>query len=242
MQRRSKQVCAAFPCLVFSVVFAMAAPSPHEIKAYRQNLRRIVKHDWYRMNTPLSTYKLQQALAVWWAADRQLCMALRYLHMQYMLTVKRLGIQQEESEDFDVGAGSPTSIPENWRTKLEEKIAGASEADLDALRAPQDAGVRRKRVASTFLMEVALASYVEKHNRCGRSVSTRAVLERKGMLLEPIALHTHSHLQPLSRAENKWVARWQRRHGLTRGRFRTGAGLTDAQQRIKVLRFHHGHS
>ena len=83
-------------------------------------------------------------------------------------------------------------------------------------------------------MEVALVDYVLAKNQKGLAVSTRAVLARKGFLLDPLTVESHTVLKKLPRQGLKWVARWQKRHGLTRGRFRQGCGLTAEQQRSKV--------
>ena len=83
-------------------------------------------------------------------------------------------------------------------------------------------------------MEVALVDYALAKNQKGLAVSTRAVLARKGFLLDPLAVESHTVLKKLPRQGLKWVARWQKRHGLTRGRFRQGCGLTAKQQRSKV--------
>ena len=209
-----------------------------QLKEARRNLRRAVKNDWYRMNTPLSAAKLQQALAVWWEADRETHMALRYLHMQYLSTAKRLGLQSHVDGDAAVGAARPTEIPETWRTKLESRLASVSDADLHTLRYPTGADIRRKETAKTFLRDVALMAYVEQQNSRGHAVSSRAVLERKGLLLGQVDQQAHTQLRPLSRHAHKWVIRWQRRHGLSRGRFRVGAGLTDSQRQFKAVRLY----
>ena len=60
------------------------------------------------------------------------------------------------------------------------------------------------------------------------------MLARKGFLLDPLTVESHTVLKKLPRQGLKWVARWQKRHGLTRGRFRQGCGLTAEQQRSKV--------
>ena len=216
----------------------MASSLVDELKEARRNLRRVVKNDWYRNHTPLSKSRLKLALAIWWEADRQQCMAFRYLHLHYLTAMNRLGMQPAVAGDAAVGAVRPTTIPDKWKAKVQEEITSLTEADLELLRHPQGAGVRRQKEARTFLTEVSLVEYVNKHNARGHAVSTRAVLERKGMLLEPHAQQTHAQLQPLPRSALKWVAKWQRRHGLTRGRFRIGPGLTEAQKRAKVHRTH----
>ena len=73
---------------------------------------------------------------MWWEADRGMSMALRYLHMQYMLTAKRLGMQPHAEGDLAVGAARPMAIPEMRRTRLGSRIASVSESDLAALRCP----------------------------------------------------------------------------------------------------------
>ena len=85
-------------------------------------------------------------------------------------------------------------------------------------------------------MEVALVDYVLAKNQKGLAVSSRAVLARKGFLLDPLTVETHTRFKKLPRKGLKWVARWQKRHDLTRGRFRQGCGLTPEQQRAKVRR------
>ena len=73
-------------------------------------------------------------------------------------------------------------------------------------------------------------------NQSSLAVSSCAVLVRKGFLVDLLTVESHKRLVKLTRKGIKWVARWQKRHGLTRGRFRQGCGLTPEQQRAKVRR------
>ena len=213
----------------------MLASVDEQLKDARRNLRRARKQDLYRTKFPLSAAKLQQALAVWWEAGREMQMALRYLTMQHRSMAKRLGLQPHAEGDLSVGAARPAGIPEEWRTKLDSRVASLVEADLDGLRHPSGTAIRRKEAAKKFLMDMALVAYVEQQNCCGHTVSSRAVLERKALLLESVAGQSHTQLLPLPRRAKKWVGRWQRRHGVSRGRFRVGAGLSEAQKRVKAL-------
>ena len=124
---------------------------------------------------------------------------------------------------------------------------GARSQNRESLRFPmriftpcdiQLAPIRRKETAKTFLRDVSLLAYVEQQNSRGHAVSSRAVLERDGLLLGRVDQQAPSRLQPLSRRAHKWVIRWQRRHGLSRGRFRVGAGLTDSQKQFKAVRLY----
>ena len=78
--------------------------------------------------------------------------------------------------------------------------------------------------------------YVLAKNQSSLAVSSCAVLARKGFLVDLLTVESHKRLVKLTRKGIKWVARWQKRHGLTRGRFRQGCGLTPEQQRAKVRR------
>ena len=88
--------------------------------------------------------------------------------------------------------------------------------------------------ARRFLAEVALVSWVERMNVRGLAVSSRAVIERRGLSLAADAAASHGRLSKLPKRAKRWVRRWQLRHGLTRGRFRIGCGLTPARQRQKA--------
>ena len=83
-------------------------------------------------------------------------------------------------------------------------------------------------------MEVALVDYVQRQNERGLGVSSRAVLEQKGFLISGEAMDAQARLRKLPKNGLLWVHRWQKRHGLTRGRFRRGCGLTHEQQKSKV--------
>ena len=185
---------------------------------------------------PLSAYKLTLALTIWFEAGKLACMGLRYLETEYMATQKRCGIEggHHASQGTD-GADRPPLLPEHWRTKFLAKIRSVTQEEEDALAEPVGQGMKNQAKAKTFLMEVALVDYVSSKNERGLGVSTRAILERRGFLLDPEVVHSHRRLKALARREKKWVHRWQRRHGLTRGRFRTGCGLTPEQQRTKVV-------
>ena len=207
-----------------------------ELKAAQRAQRRMWERNRYRTAAPLSAYKLTLALTIWFEAGKLACMGLRYLETEYMATQKRCGIESGDhaSQGTD-GAARPPLLPEHWRTKFLAKIRSVTQEEEDALAEPVGQGVKNRAKAKTFLMEVALVDYVSSKNARGLGVSTRAILERRGFLLDPEVVHSHTRLKALARREKKWVHRWQRRHGLTRGRFRTGCGLTPEQQRTKVV-------
>ena len=81
---------------------------------------------------------------------------------------------------------------------------------------------------------LALSDFVEAKNRLGRAVSTRTIIERRGFLLDGDVAQIHGRLKRLPKAALRWAWRWQRRHGLTRGKFRFGNGLTPQQQMDKA--------
>ena len=154
-----------------------------------------------------------------------------------MATQKRCGIESGHAATAEGdGAARPSLLPEHWRTNFLEKVRSVTQEEEEALAEPVGQGLKHRAKAKTFLMEVALVDYVSSKNQRGLGVSTRAILERRGFLLDPEVVHSHTRLKALARKEKKWVHRWQRRHGLTRGRFRTGCGLTPEQQRTKVVR------
>ena len=113
-------------------------------------------------------------------------------------------------------------------------MRGLTDEELFALDHPVGKGVENLKKAQAFLTEVALVDYVEAKNQRGKVVSSRAILERRDFLLDVNAVEAHSQLARLPRRALKWVRRWQKRHGLTRGRFRTGSGLTVETQKEKA--------
>ena len=100
---------------------------------------------------------------------------------------------------------------------------------LEGLRSRQ-----LKEKAKAFLVIVALVDYVKRQNGRCLGVSSRALLEQKGFLVCGEAMDAQARLRKLPKNGLKWVPRWQKRHGLTRGRFRRGCGLTHEQQKSKV--------
>ena len=186
----------------------------------------------------MSAYKLTIALTIWWEAGKLACMGLRYLETEYMATQRRCGTQHGGLARAGTdGADRSSMLPEHWRTKFLARVASVTQEEEDVLANPVGKAVKEQAKAKTFLMEVALVDYVSRKNQSGLGVSVRGILERKGFLLDPEAVQSHSRLKPLPRKVWKWVARWQKRHGLTRGRFRGGSGLTQEQQRAKVCMF-----
>ena len=206
-----------------------------ELKQARKEAARARYHDWYRRQTPLSKCRLAMALAVWWESEKLACMGLRYLEVEYSRSVTRLGLPRPDAAArADDGAARPLPVPQKWRDAFLDKIRTISDEEVRALEDPVPGELKRRQKAKSFLIDVALADFVESKNRQGRTVSTRAVLERRGFLLDADVAETHLKLKKLPRAALKWAFRWQRRHGLTRGKFRTGNGLTPEQQRQKV--------
>ena len=208
-----------------------------ELREARAQLRRDQKRESYRRRLPLSMHKSNMSVTIWWAAGKLVCMALRYLEMEYLATKTRCGITDEPlaclSPHGDDVVHSPR-IPVHWRRTILDQVAALTEDELLALERPQGKQIQLRAKARQFQTEVALVDYVHARNQRGLTVSSRAVLERKGFLLDPAAVHSHARLTKLSRPGLKWIARWQKRHGLSRGRFRQGCGLTLEQQRTKV--------
>ena len=206
-----------------------------QLKQARKEATRARYHDWYRRHTPLSKCRLAMALAVWWESEKLACMGLRYLEVEYSRSVTRLGLTRPDAvAGADDGAARPSPLPEKWRDAFLDKIRTITDEEVRALEEPLPGELKRRQKAKSFLIDVALADFVEAKNRQGCTVSTRAVLERRGFLLDAAVAETHGKLKKLPRAALKWAFRWQRRHGLTRGKFRTGNGLTPEQQRKKV--------
>ena len=198
--------------------------------------RRAWKRERYRKTLPLSAYKRIMAVTIWWEAGKLVCMALRYLETEYLATRTRCGIAGDgQATGVSAhGVAHPHAVPDHWRALFLESIAGLTDEQQAALDHPDGKKLQYQAKAKKFLMEVALVDYVLAKNQKGLAVSSRAVLARKGYLLDPLTVDSHTRLQKLPRKGLKWVARWQKRHGLTRGRFRQGCGLTPEQQRAKV--------
>ena len=205
-------------------------------QAYKEQQRAHCKA-WYRKATPLSKYKLAVALAVWWESEKLACMGLRYLEVEYSRTATRLGLPRSDAPaGAEDGAVRPSPLPQKWRDTFLEKIRTMTEEELRAFEEPVLGELKRRRKAKSFLMEVALVDFVEANNRQGRTVSTRAIIERRGFLLDGDVAETHRKLKRLPKAALRWAWKWQCRHGLTRGKFRTGNGLTKEQQMEKARR------
>ena len=198
--------------------------------------RRAWKRERYRKTLPLSAYKRIMAVTIWWEAGKLVCMALRYLETEYLATRTRCGITGDgQATGVSAhGVAHPHAVPDHWRALFLESIAGLTDEQQAALDHPEGKKLQYQAKAKKFLMEVALVDYVLAKNQRGLAVSSRAVLARKGYLLDPLTVESHTRLQKLPRKGLKWVARWQKRHGLTRGRFRLGCGLTPEQQSAKV--------
>ena len=96
------------------------------------------------------------------------------------------------------------------------KTRTITDEEARAFEEPAAGECKRQQKAKSFLLEVALLDFVEASNRQGRTVSTRAVLERQRFLLDPSVTEAHGKLKKLPQAGLKWAFRWQRRHGLSR--------------------------
>ena len=192
---------------------------------------------WYRKAYPLSKFRLAMALAVWWESEKLACMGLRYLEVEYLRSATRLGLPLPDAPaGAEDGAVRPSVLPPKWRDTFLEKVRTITEEELRAFEEPPPAEEKRRRKAKSFLIDVALTDYVEAKNSNGCAVSTRAIMERRGFLLSGGVVQIHGRLKRLPKKALRWVWRWQRRHGLTRGKFRTGSGLTMQQQMEKACR------
>ena len=206
-----------------------------KLKEARKEQQREHARAWYRKATPLSKCRLAVALAVWWESEKLACMGLRYLEVEYLRTAARLGLSlPAPPAGPEDGAVRPSVLPQKWRDSFLEKLRSMSEEDLRAFEEPVAADEKRRRKAKSFLMDVALSDFVEAKNRLGRAVSTRTIIERRGFLLDGDVAQIHGRLKRLPKAALRWAWRWQRRHGLTRGKFRFGNGLTPQQQMDKA--------
>ena len=206
-----------------------------ELQAARLEIRRQWKREQYRKQLPLSVHKRLMAIAVWFEAGELVCMGLRYLEMAYMNTIKRCGsVNKGRTGSRTTGVVHHEGAPPHWKTFFFNHIDTLTDEDKHQLRVPTDEKVHLHQKAKRFLMEVALVDYVRSKNQHGLTVSSRAVLERRGFLLDLLAVQSQSRLKKLPRQGPRWVKRWQQRHALTRGRFRLGCGITPDQQHRKV--------
>ena len=86
-----------------------------------------------------------------------------------------------------------------------DKNRTTTDKEVRALEDPVPAVLKRRQTAKPFLIDVALADVVEAKNRQGCTVSTRAVLERRGFLLDAAVADIHGKLRKLRRAALKWA-------------------------------------
>ena len=172
-----------------------------ELKQARKEAARARYHDWYRRQTPLSKCRLAMALAIWWESEKLACMGLRNLEVEYSRSVTRLGLlRPDAAAGADDGAARPLPMPQKWRDAFLDKIRTTTDKEVRALEDPVPAVLKRRQTAKSFLIDVALADFVEAKNRQGCTVSTRAVLERRGFLLDAAVADTHGKLRKLPRA------------------------------------------
>ena len=201
----------------------------------RRFQRRQYQAAWRRRKLPLSSHQEDMALAVWWESERLLSMAFRYLELEHMRLRQRRGDSSHAHAGASADANLHFIVPEEWRARVRARVESLTPADVDALAAPfARPGVQRREKARRFVEEVALVSWVERMNVRGLAVSSRAVLERRGLALAADAATSHGQLRKLPKRAKRWVRRWQLRHGLTRGSFRIGCGLTPEKQRQKA--------
>ena len=78
--------------------------------------RREWKREQYRRTLPLSAYKRNMAVTIWWEAGMLVCMALRYLETEYLATRKRCRITDDVLAGVSAhGVVHPNVVPEHWR-------------------------------------------------------------------------------------------------------------------------------
>ena len=161
-------------------------------------------------------------------------MAWRYLETEYLATRKRSRITDDILAGVSAhGVAHPSAVPEHWRAffnALQPSLMSSRPRSI--IRKARNFSFRQRQI----ILEVALVDYILAKNQNGLAVSSRAVLAQKGFLFDLLMVESHKRWAKLTRKGIKWVAHWQKRHGLTRGRFRQGCGLTPEQQRAKVRR------
>ena len=111
-------------------------------------------------------------------------------------------LRRGDSSQAPAGASVDASlhfiVPQEWRVHVRTRVESLTPADVDALAAPfARPGIQRREKARRFLEEVALVSWVERmHVRC-LAVSSRAVLERRGLALAAGAATSHGRFSKL---------------------------------------------
>ena len=141
-------------------------------------------------------------------------MAFRYLELEYVRLSERRGLPCHTPRGVAVGAALHFRVSGDWRARLRARAESLTPSDLGTLAAPlARPDLPRRGKACRFLAEVALVSWVERMNACGVAVSTRAVLERRGLALAADAATSHGRRSKLSKGAKRWVSRWQKRHG-----------------------------
>ena len=209
--------------------------TPDTLAEVRAELRRTAARARYRARLSLSAHKKNMTVAIWWEADKLVCMGLWFQSLAYSKMQTRCGLSTvSHSTDSMSGAARHDVVPPHWRKWLCDIVSAMPSNVVASLEHPEGKWSQYREKARRFLLEVALVDYVRSKNEKGLTVSSRAVLARKAFLLQP---HVVQFPQMFGNAVSPWscmVSRWQKRHGLTRGRFRVGCGLTMKQQLDKM--------
>ena len=162
---------------------------PVSLRGARAELRRTARRDRYRAQLPLSAHKQNMTVAIWWEADKLVCMGLRYLALEYSKTQKRCGIPVVQNlAESTSGAVRYDVVPPHWRKWLCDKVSALPPDLVASLEHPEGKWLQYQEKAKRFLLEVALVDYGKSKNEKGLTVSSRTVLARKACLLQPDAV------------------------------------------------------
>jgi hypothetical protein len=133
--------------------------------------------------------------------------------------------------------GAADCGPGSAERQFQRVVRSLSPACLEAFEADRTAGaMRRRRRAQGWLRSVRLVRWIGQVNAKGLAPTARSVLEQAG---RPHAADPAGGGGPVGSAlratEKQWLRRWARRHGVVRGRFKQGPGLTLETLRGKAL-------
>ena len=196
----------------------------------RLEIKRLQKQMQRQGQCDLSVAVLQVALAMWYLDDRDATMAHGWLAKKYtelQCKKKKKAPDQPKPLAHKIGAQRDLlDLPASWIDKFSRAIEDWSPADEENIRNRSGHWLKHVKQAEALKLDATLVDWARKQTMKGRSVSTRAILNRKRdvhMLLDGAV---REQCAPLQKKDVSWVRRWAARHGLRRGRFAHGAGFS----------------
>ena len=204
---------------------------------YQKEMRSLQRKLKRSLSIPLTDSVLMVGLALWWTNGKDIATAKMWLREQYTQCKLKSDMPLEQKKCLKQKVARVNHLeplPEEWSVAVDLAIDRWSASDDAAILCEAGHWKSHLKKARRFLLDKNIVAYVEKANKMGVTVSTRAVIDKAKLKTGVDVSRVRALCTSTSNKERCWVNRWAKRVKLTRGRFAAGEDMSDEKKISKA--------